>query len=1041
MTKNKKKVLLIGWDAADWKVINPLIEEGKMPNLEKMINQGVIGNLATLDPPFSPMLWSSIATGKRPYKHGVMGFYEPHDKDPGIRPVMGTTRNCKAIWNILTQKSYKTHVVGWWPSHPAEPINGTMISDVYQKSNGHLYDPWPMAPGSVYPPEEADHFADLRVHPEELSGNHLLPFVPDAGSINQIKDKRLYALARETAQAASLHNAFTNILGNKDWDFAALYLATIDHYCHGFMKFHPPKRAHISQPEFDLYKNVVTQGYIFHDMMLGRILDFADEETTVLLVSDHGFQPDHLRPRDIPGEPAGPAYEHSPYGVFVMKGPGIKKDQIIYGANLLDITPTILQVFDLPIGEDMDGKVLSQAFEKVETIPTITSWETVAGEAGMHPKGMKDEEDMAAMVLEQLVELGYMEKPGKDPAENRKKAAEEWQFNLAKAYIDGGYTEKAIPILEKLYADNSTVSRYAFLLAVSYQNLNELKKCRQVIEAMRDNEMFANTTLDVMEGSLLLGERQPIKAIKLFKQAELELDQSQHRLHLQMARCYLLLRRWGDAERNLLKELSVDYDNAQAHALLGSVYLKDLRYEKAISSLLQAIGLEYEMPNVHFELGMALYHTGEYEKAAKALEVCLIMAPYANTVRENLIGIYQNHLHLPAKASLHLEKFDQSILGTITVVSGLPRSGTSMMMQMLEKGGLTLFTDEERAADDNNPRGYYEHDAVKNLGQNSEFIKQAVDQSIKVIANLLHALPHRFRYKIIFMERDLNEIMSSQRRMLSRMGKKVRDDIYPTQVIEEQKRVIKRVKQWASRHANVEIIYIQHREVLDHPFEQALRINEFLDYKLLPELMVQAVDRSLYREKDLKKKLQINRSPSGVAEVIEAHAKGKVFCEIGIGEGHLLQAIRGTKKSFGIEKTAYGVQRCKELYPNMEVLHGDFRTLSPRPKFDVCYLWIVYPDSESIVRQILEENKNAIVIMGLNHFYHLHAEDPKQEQYISAYPPIAQADSWNDHIQTHLEKLAEMGFDTEVIQVPTDQGETFSLAVVKSKVLEVSSNS
>ncbi len=124
MSNKPKKVLLLGWDAADWKVINPLMDQGLMPNMQKLVENGTISNLATLDPAYSPMLWSSIATGKRPYKHGVYGFVEPTPDGKDVRPVMSVIRKCKAIWNILTQEHYKTHVVGWWPSHPAEPING-----------------------------------------------------------------------------------------------------------------------------------------------------------------------------------------------------------------------------------------------------------------------------------------------------------------------------------------------------------------------------------------------------------------------------------------------------------------------------------------------------------------------------------------------------------------------------------------------------------------------------------------------------------------------------------------------------------------------------------------------------------------------------------------------------------------------------------------------------------------------------------------------------------------------------------------------------
>jgi predicted AlkP superfamily phosphohydrolase/phosphomutase len=108
-----RKVLLIGWDAADWKVIHPLLDAGKMPNLSRFLEQGVMGNIATLQPALSPTLWTSIATGKRPYKHGILGFSEPDPVTGGIRPITNLSRKTKAIWNILNQEGKNTITVGW----------------------------------------------------------------------------------------------------------------------------------------------------------------------------------------------------------------------------------------------------------------------------------------------------------------------------------------------------------------------------------------------------------------------------------------------------------------------------------------------------------------------------------------------------------------------------------------------------------------------------------------------------------------------------------------------------------------------------------------------------------------------------------------------------------------------------------------------------------------------------------------------------------------------------------------------------------------
>src|SRR5215472_4656502 len=142
----QRRVLLVGWDAADWKVIRPLIQAGKMPNVQRLVEQGSSGQIATLHPPLSPMLWTSIATGKRPFKHGVLGFTEPTPDARGIQPVTNLSRKAKALWNILNQNDLRSIVVGWWPSHPAEPISGVMVSDHFHRVSGPLENGWRLQP-------------------------------------------------------------------------------------------------------------------------------------------------------------------------------------------------------------------------------------------------------------------------------------------------------------------------------------------------------------------------------------------------------------------------------------------------------------------------------------------------------------------------------------------------------------------------------------------------------------------------------------------------------------------------------------------------------------------------------------------------------------------------------------------------------------------------------------------------------------------------------------------------------------------------------
>ena len=151
-TRSAKRLLIIGWDAADWVIIRQLFERRLLPNLQRMVEAGVHADLATLEPRLSPLLWSSIATAKTADKHGILNFVEPDPEGGGIRLSTSTTRRTKALWNILTQSGLRTNVVSWYASHPAEPIDGVCVSNLFQQgAPSAAKDPWPMQPPRCTP--------------------------------------------------------------------------------------------------------------------------------------------------------------------------------------------------------------------------------------------------------------------------------------------------------------------------------------------------------------------------------------------------------------------------------------------------------------------------------------------------------------------------------------------------------------------------------------------------------------------------------------------------------------------------------------------------------------------------------------------------------------------------------------------------------------------------------------------------------------------------------------------------------------------------
>jgi len=180
-----------------------------MPNLQSLVDRGSMGRVATLHPPLSPMLWTSIATGKRPFRHGIHGFTEPTPDGRGVRAITNLSRTTKAVWNILTQNGLRSNVIGWWPSHPAEPIDGVMVSDQYHRARGPLREGWPMSPFTVHPAELHETLAELRMHPEELLGPMLEPFVPALEKVNQERDRRFSGLCGTLAECVTIHSAAT----------------------------------------------------------------------------------------------------------------------------------------------------------------------------------------------------------------------------------------------------------------------------------------------------------------------------------------------------------------------------------------------------------------------------------------------------------------------------------------------------------------------------------------------------------------------------------------------------------------------------------------------------------------------------------------------------------------------------------------------------------------------------------------------------------------------------------------------------------------
>ena len=371
-------ILWIGLDAADWKIINRLLDAGKLPNLRKLMVGGAYGRMRPFHPIISPLLWTTMATGKTPGEHNITDFVVQKG-DGSLRAIGSNYRLVKALWEIAPLADRRVAFMDWWATFPAEETRGgVMLSNAFRQV---IHLPNAADAKSVTFPAGylAEHLPRLQQEYDERAAA-LAPVVTTtdaemAAAVKQDAEKKPKAGKKLKAQGELLvlRDAVSSTRGHTQeaaWlsrnlkpDLLAVYYEGIDMVGHRFQHCMTPSLPNCPPEDARRYGGTVDAFYEFQDAMIGQLLAAQPGPHYTLVVSDHGFFSGDDRPKDmLPYTDENPVQWHREEAVFILNGPGIKPGPLAVSLSVYDVMPTLLYLLGMPTAGDMHGEIARAAF-------------------------------------------------------------------------------------------------------------------------------------------------------------------------------------------------------------------------------------------------------------------------------------------------------------------------------------------------------------------------------------------------------------------------------------------------------------------------------------------------------------------------------------------------------------------------------------------------------------------------------------------------------------------------------------------------------
>ncbi len=535
-----------------------------------------MGNLATLPPPVPAMLWTSMATGVMADRHGVLDASEPEPRTAGLRTVGRASLRLPYVWEMLAADGIRCRTVGWPVTHPARGP-AICVSDGF--AGGRK--------GSLWPGEMESTLRELRFDPQEWTAAELKMFVPRFAEVNQDTDRGLAKLGVLLAEATSVQAAATRLMEYDPAELTVVHVGAIGAACEAF-----GGRADM------LYGDVVEGVYRYLDMMLGRLVELGGPDTLVMLVSERA-----ALERAAPAPPGGELQ-----GIFAAAGPGIEADELVFGASILDVAPTLLGLFSYERTEGMTGRRIPE----LAGSPAERGMEFVREpEAVAAVDELVVDEEIAA-----LASWGYTDVVAGAHRAEAEAGCRRRKFNLAWVLLAQRRELEAIPLLEALSREEGSDPAMRLYLAHAYLRTGRMEECGALCNEL-SREFPKHPLTPVAMAFVALAASDADAARRELAHARLnaglmpELDTTLGELYLRVGRAAESAEAFQSALRLQASLVQAQHGLARALMELG-------RYEEAAEAAMAAIRMHFEQPAAHATLSRALKAMGRHEDAERA---------------------------------------------------------------------------------------------------------------------------------------------------------------------------------------------------------------------------------------------------------------------------------------------------------------------------------------------------------------------------------------------------------------------------------------